>query len=257
MSKHHDELASQFDLLIGMQKEFKQSFDNVQLSWQTQTDCSSLIEIDQWEIEATQRIRELASKARTTVNDIMNKNLSDIRRRLDQLAFDMEQRQQEGNYLDNDITQVRKQLEQLNLNLKTIHDKIRINQTATKKIDWPSLIYVISEKKSSTNRFSLQEYHDDGDSDEPQDKLWNHFRRFIRTKHFNIDYRNRQSSLKSSTTSICGPTVLASFSLEESYSPPDSIIDSTSITNSNDDSFTNRNFLSIDHDHLLPQATDV
>lgn len=255
MSHHHDELANEFDLLIGMQKELKQSFETVQLTWQNKTDCSSLFEIDQWEIETIQRIRELASKARTTVNNIMSKNLMDIRRRLDQLAFDMEQRQQEENYLDNDIVEVKKQLEQLNSNLEKIHDKIRINQTATKKIDWSSLIYVISEKKSLTNRFSVQEYHDE--DSEPQDKLWNQFRKFIRTKHLSIDYRNRQSSLKSSTTSVYEPTVLASFSPQEPYSSPESIIFPRLVTHPNDDSFIERNFVSIDHDHSLPQATDV
>ena len=110
----------------------------------------------------------------------MTKNMSDIRRRLDQLAFDIEQRQEEGNYLDDDIAEVKKQLEQLDNNIKQVHGKIRINHTATNRVNWDSLICVTNEKKIAENRYSLAEFQ--YEPDDRQESLWTNFRRLIRNQ---------------------------------------------------------------------------
>jgi len=68
------------------------------------------------------------------------------------------------NRLD-DIAAVKKQLEQLNNNIKHVNEKIRINSTATNKIDWNSLIFVTTEKKLVENRFN------DGKCD-PAGRFW-------------------------------------------------------------------------------------
>jgi len=264
MSKHHDELAIQFELLFGVQKELKESFEVVQSNWQNGKECPCLIEIDRWEQEILHRIRQTAAKARTIVNEMMTKNMSDIRRRLDQLAFDIEQRQEEGNYLDNDIAEVKKQLEHLNNNIKHVHEKIRINHTATNKIDWDSLICVTSEKKLAENRFSFAEFQ--YEQDDRQENLWTNFRKLIRNKHVNIEYRNKQSNFKRNATSVFEPIVLTSFdsstcsvSQRNSYCNSESTIleNFQSSSYSNNESLNYKHFVSIDYDQQLPQASDA
>ncbi len=264
MSKHHDELSIQFELLIGVQKEVKESFEVVQSTWQNKKELSCLTEIDRWEQEVINRIQQTAAKARTTANEIMTKTMLDLRRRLDQLAFDMQQRQEEGNYLDNDIAEVRRQVEQLNNSIKHVNGKIRIHYTATNKVDWDSLLYVTTEKKLVENRFSFSEFHDE--QEEPQDNIWINFRKLIRNKHTINDFKNKQSTFKRNTTSLIEPTVLTSFdsstcsfSQRNSYTNSESSIRDSFQLNPflNDDSFNHKHFLSIDDAHLLPQASDA
>jgi len=266
MSKHHDELAIQLELLMGVQKELKESFEVVESTWRNKKELSYLTEIDRWEQMVIARIRQIAEKARTTVNEMMTKNMFDIRRRLNQLAFDMEQRQQEGNYLDNDLAEVRKQLEQINNNIKHVDEKIRIDSTATNKVDWDSLIYVTTEKKLATNRFSLSEFH--YEQEDTQDKIWNNLRKLIRNKHTTNDYKSKQSSFKRNTTSLFEPIVLTSFdsstcsfSEQNSSSNRKSTIFESSFQQnsfSNDESFNRKSYISINHDQVvLPQASDA
>lgn len=265
VGKHHDELAIQFELLIGVQKELKEAFNVVESTWQNKKEHPCLIEIDQWEQAIINRIRQIAEKARTTANEMMMKNMSDIRRRLDQLAFDMQERQQEGNYLDDDISAVKKQLEKLNNTVANVNDKIRVSHTATNKIDWDSLLHVTTDKKSSENRFHVVEFH--YDQEDAQDKIWNNLRKLIRSKHTTDEYKNKQATFKRNTTSFCEPTVLTSFDSSPSSLPQrvsylnrDSTIfnnfQHNSFLNENE-SFDDRNSLLIDHDHFLPQASDA
>ena len=172
-------------------KKQKNHFNIVESTWRNKNEFPCLMEIDQWEEEVINRIRQIATKARITANEMMTKNMSDMRRRLDQLAFDMEQRQQEGNYLDNDIAAVRNQLEHLNNTIKHIHEKIRINYTATNKINWESLMYVTTNKKFAENRFNFPQFHFEQESS--PDKIWNNLRNLIRNKHTNNDYKNKQT----------------------------------------------------------------
>jgi hypothetical protein len=266
MGKHHDELAIQLELLMGVQRELKESFEVVESTWRNKKELSYLTEIDRWEQMIIDRIRQIAEKARTTVNEMMTKNMSDIRRRLNQLAFDMEQRQQEGNYLDNDLAEVRKQLEQINNNIKHVNEKIRIDSTATNKVDWDSLIYVTTEKKLATNRFSLSEFH--YEQEDTQDKIWNNLRKLLRNKHTTNDYKSKQSSFKRNTTSLFEPIVLTSFdsstcsfSEQNSCSNRKSTIFESSFQRtsfSNDESFNRKSYISINHDQVvLPQASDA
>ena len=254
MSKHQDELGVEFQLLSGVQKELKHSFEIVQSNWQNRTECPCLVEIDRWEEEILARVRRVADQARVMANEMMMKNMADIRRKLDQLAFDIEQRQEEGNYLDKDIAEVKRQLEQLNGNIENIHARIRINSTLTKKIDWNNLISVTIEKKSMDNQLNALEFQDEQD-DRPEN-LWRNLRKFIRNKQMNIDYRSRHESFKPNSTSMDRSVTLTGFDSSECSSTSTAEPSKQSSIFRND-SLNHKNFVSINHDQFLPQGTDV
>jgi chromosome segregation ATPase len=253
-------LAAEFELIVGIQKELKESFEIVQTNWQNGREYPCLNEINRWEEEALDRIRQVAAKARTTANEIMTKNMADIRRRLDQLAFDIEQRQEEGNYLDDDIAEVKKQLEQLDNNIKQVHGKIRINHTATNRVNWDSLICVTNEKKIAENRYSLAEFQ--YEPDDRQESLWTNFRRLIRNKQVNIEYRNKQTTFKRNAHSLFEPIVLTSY--DSSTCSPSQRTSYLSTEPTVSENFQPRSlskndssFVLLDYGRYLPQASDA
>ncbi|CAF3325212.1 unnamed protein product [Rotaria sp. Silwood1] len=269
MNAHHEELVIQFQLLFGVQNELKESFNIVESNWKNKKELPCLFEIDQWEQEFINGIRQIAEKARTTVKDIMVKNISDIRQRFDQLTFDMQQRQHEGNYLDNDIAEIRNQLEQLNNSIRTINEKIRINYTGTNKVDWNSLINVTAdkkllEKKLIENRFDFSEFHFEEES--TQEKIWKTIRKFIRNKHANNDVKTQQSNIKGNTSAIFEPIGLtacdtsnSSIAVRNSYTNAIKTMSNNFQRNSlqNDELMNSITFTLRNNDQILSQASDV
>ncbi|CAF1330408.1 unnamed protein product [Rotaria magnacalcarata] len=266
---HHDELMVEFEALFGIQNELKESLDVVQSNWQNNKDFTCLAEIDQWELEVINRIRLIAGNARKTANEMMAKHMSDIGHRLDQLTFDMEQRQQEGNYLDNDINEIRNQLQQLNSTIKEANEKIRINYSTTNRLDWNSLLHVTMNKKSMERKiadrhFDLSDFFYEEET--TQDKIWKNIRKFIKNKHLSKDIKGQQSIPKCKTSSIFGPIVLTSIdalahsvtkSHSDTYSMPN--ISYSMQQNSLQDA-KSLNYVALttnNYDQLLPQGSDA
>ncbi|CAF3360398.1 unnamed protein product [Rotaria socialis] len=269
MNAHHDELMVEFETLFGVQNELKESLGVVQLNWQNNKDFTCLTEIDQWELEVTNRIRLIAGNARKIANEMMAKHMSDIRHRLDQLTFDMEQRQQEGNYLDNDINEIRNQLQQLNSTIKNANEKIRINYSTTNKLDWNSLLHVTMSKNSMERKiadscFDLSDFFYEEET--TQDKIWKNIRKFIKKKHLSKDIKGQQSIPKCKTSSIFEPIVLTSIGTptrsvtkahSDAYSMP-SISDGMRQNSLQDAESLNYVSLTTNsYDQLLPQGSDA
>lgn len=265
MSQHHNELMAHFELLIGTQKEVKEAYNAAEATWQTTKEHPCLTAIDHWEQEVITRVQHIAAKARATTRELMTKTLLDIRRRLDQLGFDMAQRQEEGNYLDNDIASVRSQLEYLNHSIKHIYEKVQINWSATNKIDWNALMYVSKEKRAPGRHFDSAELQCEHESS-PQERLWHNLRKLIGMKYANSEYQSQRASFRQSVSSIFEPIALTSFGVRtqppgQHYSklPSESSNSETSQADpfSNEDPFNYATFNAISHEHFLPQASDA
>ena len=78
MNKHHDQLAQQFQLLMDVRNEIKQSLDISRSKTSDRKRVSCLTEIDAWEREIIQRIQKIAANARTAVNELMMKHINQI-----------------------------------------------------------------------------------------------------------------------------------------------------------------------------------
>jgi len=250
MNKHHDELIIQFELLIRAQNELKESFTVVESTWRTNKELPYLTAINQWEQEVINRVQQIAAKARTTANEKMATNISDIRYRIDQLALDMAQHQQDRNFLDSEISGIRNRLEQLNYTIKHINEKIRINYKAPNKVNWGSLIYVTTE-----NNLPELQY----EQESSQDKIWNNLRKLIKNKHTNNDYLTKQSSFKRNSSTLTSGSPTCSLLQQDSSPKSESTTSESSSSNyfSNKDPFDYVIFTSIDPDQLLPQASDA
>ncbi len=148
MNKHHEELVQQFQLVVDVRNELKELLDITESTSKNDKDIPCIVEIDLWEQKIIDRIRNIAAKARISVKDVLEKNMAEVRYRFEQLSVDVQQRQKEGKYLENDIDSIKSQLEQLRNDVEDVTKKIHVNTTISQNIEWDTLIYVTEEDLS-------------------------------------------------------------------------------------------------------------
>ena len=150
MSKHHDELVQQFQLLMDVRNEVKQLFDVNELTSTDGKQVSCFIAIDEWEREMIKRIQQITAQARTSATELITKNMKEISHRFEQLSVDMQQRLKEGDYLENDINRITDQLDQLQNDIKQVNKKIRVDSAMSNNINWDTLIYIVENEVLET-----------------------------------------------------------------------------------------------------------
>ena len=209
MNKHHDELKTQFQLLTNVQKDLKQSFDHVESDWQTSGQLPCFSEINRWEEDFIERVRQVAHHARNTANEMMVTNMVHLRHRLDQLSFDLEERREQSNYLDHDILIIKNQLEQFNYNIQHIYETVHVIPSMSDTIDLDSFLRVISDKTFIEDPDKSFGYHQETKPE--QEKLWVSFRRLIKTRSEKTEQKNKITIVKRTPTPIYEPIILTSF----------------------------------------------
>ncbi|CAF1673084.1 unnamed protein product, partial [Adineta ricciae] len=157
MTTHQTELMEQFQQLLNMRNELKESSDLAEKVSQDQTKLSCFIEINRWEQDSIVHIREVANKIRSNITIIMTKNLEDIRTQLEQLSVTMQQQQKEENYLENELAKIKTQLTQLKETISHVNEKIHV--VIANNINWDTLIHVMQDQdliELDCNRNRLQ-----------------------------------------------------------------------------------------------------
>jgi chromosome segregation ATPase len=146
MNKHHGELIQQFHQLMDVRNELKESLDTATKTSQNDNKLSCFTEINRWERKTIERIREIARRIRTNINEIMTKNVAEIRHQLEQLSANMQQQEKEGNYLENDIERMKIQMDQLKETIQHVNEKIQV--VTSNNINWDTLIHIITDENS-------------------------------------------------------------------------------------------------------------
>ena len=181
MNQHHEELVIQLNLLADVHQGLKSSFNQLESTWQQNTDLSCFRLIDRWEEEMIERVQKVANHARNTADEILAKNLIHLRHRLDQISFDVRNQNISGDYLEKDIAMSKAQLELLSRNIDRFYDSIQVNYSMTDKIDWNLLLRVTSassfleEPMASIDLESKKKFN--------QQKIWSNLYKFTRIKH--------------------------------------------------------------------------
>jgi cell division protein FtsB len=174
MNKHHDELAQQFQSLTDARNELKQSINATESTSENNKEVPCIAEIDHWEQEIIQRIRNIAAKSRTTVNEIIAKNIAELQHRFEQISADIQQRQKDGNYLENDIDAIKTQLEQLRNDIEHVPKTIHVDSTVSTNTEWNTLIYVVEEDLPSKTTTKLAQTNDQSTKERKNKSYWNH-----------------------------------------------------------------------------------
>jgi len=180
MNKHHGELIQQFQQLMDIRNELKESLDTAKTTSQNENRLPCLTEVDRWERKTIERIRAIARKVRTNINETMAKNVAEMRYRLEQLSVHMQQQEKEGNYLENDIEGLKLQLDQLKETIQHTNEKIQV--ITSNNVDWDTLIHVMTEKNSANSCHNSSECL-------PQNKYSTH-----QEKQSNTELTNRHHS---------------------------------------------------------------
>lgn len=209
MNKHRDELVVQFELLLEVQKGVKESLNAVESTWQRTGELPCFCQIDRWEQESIQRIQQVAQQARSTANEIMAKNIFDIRQRLDRIGSNLEERRKEENYLDDDIMLIKNRLEQINHTVHHIHESIRVDQSMSDDADWNAMLKVTVAKNFGKDRNHAFRFVAERPND--QGNLWVNLKRRVRTRHWTKDYKTKQTSVDRSTSFVGEPVILTAF----------------------------------------------
>ncbi len=153
MTKHHDELVQQFQLLLDMRNEVKQSLNIYASTSSDGKEMACINEIDKWERESIQRIQHIAAKVRENAKEITTKHMDKISRQFEKLSIDIQERQKQGDYLENDLEKIKTQLDQLKNDIEQVNEKIQVDSTMSDNIEWDALIYIV-EKETPTKTTS-------------------------------------------------------------------------------------------------------
>ena len=217
MNLHHDKLAEQFQLLTDVRNEVKQSLEISRSTNSNEQQSACLVEIDAWERETIQRIQQIAANARTNVNELMRKYTNDISDRFEQISIQIQERQKQGDYLENDIERIRNQLEQLKNDIKHVKKTIHVDSSLSNNIAWDTLIYIVEdeERLSSTGTSSSAHNTDKGTTEKKRSISVN---KSDKSKHVNDSSRS-VSPIERSTTgksNLDTLTMIVSYILERS-----------------------------------------
>ncbi|CAF1530519.1 unnamed protein product, partial [Adineta steineri] len=147
MNRHHDELLQQFQMLMDMRNELKESIDIAETKSKHENKLPCFNEINEWEQEMIKHIQAIANRTRENLCEIMVKNIVQIRDQFEQLSTTMQQQQKEENYLENELEKVKLQLNQLKETMSHIYEKPRVK--TSNNIDWDTLIHVINNENST------------------------------------------------------------------------------------------------------------
>lgn len=181
MNKHHDELLTQFDLLANVHKGLRSAFEEIESKWQNDGFLSCFHQINNWEDEMIEKVQRIAQQSRQSADEMIGKNLAQLRHRLDQISLDFQQRKLHGSYLDRDIAMIKNRMDQLNWAINRFQQTIQVKTSMTEKIDWNSLVKI----SSTTNFDEIDSQPADGSMKNQvrNENRWSHLRDFIRRKN--------------------------------------------------------------------------
>ena len=87
----------------------------------------------------------------------MATDMADARSKLEHISTNMQERQKQENYMENDIAEVRNQLEQLKDAIEQLNRKIQVKMSNT--IDWSTLISVVDEPNQQEQPSQVYQSH--------------------------------------------------------------------------------------------------
>ncbi|CAF1368262.1 unnamed protein product [Adineta steineri] len=148
MNKHHDELVQQFQSIMNIRNEIKESLNISELLSKNENQISCLVKINEWEQEMIQHIQEIATKIRLNVKETIVKQINTISDRFEKVSNHLQQQEKEENYLEDDIEKVKNQLNELNNDIQQMYEKIQVHCTIPDDIKWDTLVYIIDEELS-------------------------------------------------------------------------------------------------------------
>ena len=99
----------------------------------------------------------------------MTKNRAELRDQFEKLSSDIQKRQKEENYLENDIEMIRNRLEELQNSIQSVTKTVVVDASSGKNIQWGKLISIV-EKNNISRETNTQTVQNDIHGIKPKQK---------------------------------------------------------------------------------------
>jgi chromosome segregation ATPase len=129
-----------------------------QASSQTNSGSSLLSQIDAWQENTIQKVKQTAQQARQQVLKIINSKREDITKQFQTLSKEMKELRETEDVLEQDLSRLKKQIEQLHKGLGNLSQSltVELNMKHSEQIAWHHLICIEDKSLSSQIRRSSQ-----------------------------------------------------------------------------------------------------
>jgi len=132
LNDHRQELNQQFDEIEFNRDLFRQTLNE-------QTNNSLFKQIDQWEKDSIEIIKQIANQCRQILIEHRNDNINQIEINLAKLTDQLKYTRQENNFNEIDLNQYKDKLKQLTIELNRLHN-VSIQQNSTSLVNKISVV---------------------------------------------------------------------------------------------------------------------
>jgi chromosome segregation ATPase len=131
-------------------------------SSQKHSDSSLLSQIDAWQENTIQKVKQTAQQARQQVLKIINSKREDITKQFQTLSKEMKQLRETEDVLEQDLSRLKTQIEKLQKGLETLSQPsaIELNMKQSEQIMWHRMICVEDKSISSDQKMCQSQLRD-------------------------------------------------------------------------------------------------
>ncbi len=142
---HRGTLFNEMDVIVCDRNNLQEEINKA--SQHGDSGSHLLAQIDQWQNDIIEKVKEAAEQARKQVKQILNSKRIEITTQFETLSQELVQRKETEDFVETDIAQLRQKIQQLNQNLKSLNQPpaIGLRTEQSDKIVWNRLIYVEEE----------------------------------------------------------------------------------------------------------------
>ncbi len=149
---HRRMLVNELDELTVDRNELHEKINKA--SSQKHSDSSLLSQIDVWQEDMIQKVKQTAQHARQQVLKILNSTQEEIIRQFQAMSQEMEQLRETEDVLEQDLSRLKNQIEQLQKSLGNLYQSptLELKMKQSEQIAWHRMICVEDRSESSTQR---------------------------------------------------------------------------------------------------------
>ncbi|CAF0817804.1 unnamed protein product [Adineta ricciae] len=144
-NKHRNDLSLELDDLFNRRNELMEVI-NSQLNNDSLNVNPCFEKIDRWQNEMHAHIDRITAAARDTVYKLTFEINSNIRNEFDEISKELQRQQKTNGYIESDLNRLRQQLIKLNDTVQQSHNKIHVDSSNSRNINWDTMLFVATNK---------------------------------------------------------------------------------------------------------------
>ena len=139
--EHQKKLSNEFDMLCHRRNELMERINgSMHANVTNPYDCMK--EIERWKKDMHENINRIASQAEIQVQQFFSDSKKKFRSKLDRISQVLQEKGKSGGYHEHDLREITQKLNEVDDMVKKLVEKIQIDTTNSKNINWNSLLVV-------------------------------------------------------------------------------------------------------------------